>query len=69
MLDNRVVSYPPPRDGLNLRASDLDRSMACTALDSEWTSTRQDVLGVYFAPGASGAATVLSWWKQHNQLR
>jgi len=35
----------------------------------EWTSNRQDVLGVYFAPGASGAATVLSWWKQHNQLR
>ncbi len=35
----------------------------------EWTSTQQNILGVYFASSPNGAATVLNWWKQHNQMR
>ncbi len=35
----------------------------------EWTADQQDVLGVYFASGSNGAASLLNWWKQHNRLR
>ena len=35
----------------------------------EWTSDKQNVLGVYFASSPNGAASLLNWWKQHNRLR
>ncbi|MBU3067891.1 hypothetical protein KO481_41055 [Nocardia sp. NEAU-G5] len=55
-FDYCAVSSERPQDGFNLRASDLDRSMACTALDN-------------FASSPNRAAGLLNWWKQHNRLR
>jgi hypothetical protein len=35
----------------------------------EWSSEPQHVLGVVFAQDSGGAATILSWWRQHGALR